>query len=341
MVLGDLEPPHLPHNAVLRKAKQERQDINLGPNNETDPIKNIFKMKYGLHAGTIHSIAFDPFFVQYWTLEQMATYVQYPNYLSIDATGSLVKKLKLPNGELSSHIYLYQIVCETPTAKMPVFQMLSAAQRTNAILYWLFEIRRIGSLHKISFRCPQQIVCDFDRALMGAIVRAFGNCNNLKEYLSTCYLLLANKNDKPPGCFLRLNISRYVSLKTVWKIFTSVHPNVKTFYIMIMCLLSRATDFIELKQIVRAAIILCSSENVGKDGNQQDTLAEKSRILLCQKIRGIPDVERVADWGTEIGRDVDDSDLLLTDIYQNDIYHDSEKLTSAKNNAMIAWVDVF
>lgn len=73
------------------------------------------------------------------------------------------------------YVYLYQIVCETPTVKMPVFQMLSAAQHTNAILYWLLEIRRIGSLHKKSFSCPQQVVCDFDRALMDAIVRAFSN----------------------------------------------------------------------------------------------------------------------------------------------------------------------
>lgn len=57
MTLGDSEPPYLPRNTVLRKAKQERQDINLGASHETDPIKSILKMKYGLHAGTIHSIA--------------------------------------------------------------------------------------------------------------------------------------------------------------------------------------------------------------------------------------------------------------------------------------------
>jgi len=267
--------------------------------------------------------------------------MQYPNYISIDATGSLVKKLKLPNGELSSHIYLYQIVCETPTAKMPVFQMLSAAQHTNAILYWLFEIRRIGSLHKTSFPRPQQIVCDFDRALMGAIVRAFGNCNDLKEYLSICFLSIVNKNEKIPTCFLRLDISHYVSFITRWKIFTSVHPKVKTFYIIIMCLLTRTTDFTVLQQIVRAAIILCSSENVGKDENQRDTLAEKSRILLCNKIRGVPDIDEIADRGTEIGRDVDELDLLLTDINQGDIYQNSGKLNSTDNNAMIAWVNTF
>jgi len=75
MDLGNLEPPHLPGNKVLRKAKQERHDINLGANHETDPINNILKMKYELHAGTIYTISLDPFFVHYWTLEQIAVYM--------------------------------------------------------------------------------------------------------------------------------------------------------------------------------------------------------------------------------------------------------------------------
>jgi len=150
---------------------------------------------------------------------------------------------------------------------------------------------------------------------MGAIVRAFSNCNDIKEYLSVCFLLITNKQGKMPTCFLRLDISHYVSFITRWKIFTSVHPKVKTFYIMIMCLLTRTTDFTDLQQIVRAAIILCFSENVGKDENQQDSLAEKSRFFLCDKIRGMPNIE-IADRGTEISRDVDEiiSNLLLTDV---------------------------
>lgn len=75
------------------------------------------------------------FFVHYWTQEQMTIYLKNPNNISIDATGSLVKKLRKVNGELSAHIYLYEIVAETPSIKMPVFQMLSEVQNTNAILY--------------------------------------------------------------------------------------------------------------------------------------------------------------------------------------------------------------
>lgn len=80
-----------------------------------------------------------------------------------------------------------------------------------------------------------------------------------------------------------------------------------------MCLLSRTIDFTDLQQIVRAAIIFCSSENVRINDNQQETLAEKSRISLCKKIRGVSDVDIIADIrDIEIGCDVkDESDLLL------------------------------
>lgn len=41
---------------------------------------------------------------------------------------------------------------------------------------------------------------------------------------------------------------------------------------MILCLLTKTTNFTDLQQIVRAAIIFCSSENVEKDESQQDFL---------------------------------------------------------------------
>lgn len=68
---------------------------------------------------------------------------------------------------------------------------------------------------------------------------------------------------------------------------------------------------------------LFSSENIGKDENEQDTLAEKCRVLLCNKIRGVPNVNEIVDRGTEISREVDESDLILTDINQGDIYTNS------------------
>lgn len=113
MDFGDSLPPHLPNLDTLRKAKQERKDKVLSFTLGVDPVQSIVKMKFEQHIGSIHGIALDLFFVHYWTPEQMATYILNPHRISIDATGSLVKKLNKPNPELSPHIYLYEIVCET------------------------------------------------------------------------------------------------------------------------------------------------------------------------------------------------------------------------------------
>ena len=81
---------------------------------------------------------------------------------------------------------------------------------------------------------------------------------------------------------------------------------------------------------MRATIILCSSENVGKDKNQPNTLAEISRILLYNKIKRVPDTDEIADQRIEISRDVDESDLLLTDINPGNTCQNNEKLHSDK-----------
>lgn len=96
---------HLSNINVLCKAKEERCNIDLGIS-VSDPVESIKRMKYEIHAGHIHSIELDQFFVHYWTQQQMAIYLRYPNFIC-DAKGLLVKKLKLPNNELSAHIYLY------------------------------------------------------------------------------------------------------------------------------------------------------------------------------------------------------------------------------------------
>lgn len=47
---GDNEPAHLLNVSVLRKAKEQRHNVDLGIS-VSDPIENIKRMKYGIHAG--------------------------------------------------------------------------------------------------------------------------------------------------------------------------------------------------------------------------------------------------------------------------------------------------
>jgi len=78
----------------------------------------------------IHNIGIDPFYCMYWTQEQLLMYKKTPKqddncFLTIDATGSIAKKLRLPNGETSSHIFLYESVCVSDLGNFPSFQMIS------------------------------------------------------------------------------------------------------------------------------------------------------------------------------------------------------------------------
>lgn len=61
MDFGDLEPPYLPNNNVLRTAKEQEKNKDLGIS-LIDPIQSVTKMKYECHVGNIHNIGFDPFF---------------------------------------------------------------------------------------------------------------------------------------------------------------------------------------------------------------------------------------------------------------------------------------
>ena len=99
MDMFDDEPPHLYKETVLRKAKQERRDFQLKITDK-NPIISLHGMKYGSYVGSIHSIGQDPFFVHYWTAIQIAIYLKYHDSVCIDATGFLVTKMKLPNGEV-------------------------------------------------------------------------------------------------------------------------------------------------------------------------------------------------------------------------------------------------
>lgn len=229
MDLYDSEPSHLYKTPILRKAKQERQDLNLQIKGSC-VYTSLQNMKYFNHAGSIHSIGYDPFFIHYWTPEQMTIYLEYHDILYIDATGSIIKKLKLPNGELSPHIYLYQAVTNTFNYMMPVFQMLSAAQNVNAIQYWLTEFLRIGSSRKANFPVPQTVVCDFDMALLNAIAKAFTQHSNLKHYLTTCFTLIVQQHTiEKPKCFIRLDICHYIHMVSRRKCLLKLNPKVKNF----------------------------------------------------------------------------------------------------------------
>ena len=98
-------------------------------------MENLLSLKY--HEGSeraIHGIGLDPFFVHYWTKEKEIPYKTFPKKLYFDGSESVVKCIRLPDGEFSSHMYIFQACIEVNGRTVPIFQMISTSRNTVALL---------------------------------------------------------------------------------------------------------------------------------------------------------------------------------------------------------------
>jgi len=141
MTFGDNIPPILYDATVLRKAKQAELDKRLQLHN-TDPVQNLHMAKCTRFMRTIHNIGLNPFYCMYWSLEQQLMYKKAHKqdincFLTIDATGSIGKKLRLPNKEKSPHLFLYECMYVSEFGNFPAFQMVC---KTGRIYYKLFFV---------------------------------------------------------------------------------------------------------------------------------------------------------------------------------------------------------
>lgn len=231
MSFGNVEPAHLYNENVLRKAKQLEKDRILGLSNVTDPILSIAKLKYNSEfAGFIREIGMDKFYVMYWSNEQIFLYKKFnkkinkTGVLSIDATGSLFKRINRPDGS-SNVIFLYQIVAPFDDKILPVCQIISEKHDTNMLSYWLREWLRTP------VPCPSEIVVDYSLALLNAVSLAFNDVN-LNTYVEQCMTFLENFDDmQKPKCIIRIDIAHIIKQVCHWKCFNDKHMRIKDFYV--------------------------------------------------------------------------------------------------------------
>lgn len=192
MEQDDIEPPHLYSANILRVAKHEIMQKNYI---DKDPLKALHLMKLDSLQNVIHNIGLNPFFVHYWTNHQLNVYRTYTtgetSCINIDATESIIRKIKRPDKTKTKHIFLYNCIVNSKTNGLfPVCQMLSESHHTNAIQYWLMEWIRSGA------PCPHEAVCDASRALLTAVVRSFTGYFTIEEYSDAC------KTNNLPLCYI-------------------------------------------------------------------------------------------------------------------------------------------
>jgi len=100
-------------------------------------------IKYNSAYGSaIHDIGYDKFFVYLWSNKQIQIYKELYSKIvtpciSFDATCGCCRKIKRPNNNLSSHLFLYEGVMETYGKSFTVLSMISEQHDTLSICIWL------------------------------------------------------------------------------------------------------------------------------------------------------------------------------------------------------------
>jgi len=229
---GDKIPANVYEKSVLRKCKQEESDLVLGITIKC-PIMSLIQFKHTKYAGSIHFISADPLIVHYWTPCQLVFYKSIrKSYvrLTIDATGSIVKKIKRTTQNiLSSHIFLYEGDLSSDEFQVSVLQMISEKQNTFTIYSWLQLWLNDGVLP------PQETVTDCSMALLGAIARAFCGGITVNFYVNTCLDILMHGKSSARHqlqCYMRIDIAYLIKLVCRWKCWQGINTqHLKQFFV--------------------------------------------------------------------------------------------------------------
>lgn len=305
---------------TLRKAKQESKDKRLGITSWC-PIQSLIEFKHNSsYSGSIHSIGVDPFFVYYWMNYQISIYKDISkNYtkLSVDASGGFMKKIKRTSlGLLSGHIFLYSDIISTPFGHIPVTQMVSESHTTLSIFQWLAVWISSG------LRPPNEVVCDYSRALLAAISRAFCGRIGVNNYVNHTFKVLIGVEKTIPETYIRLDVAHMIKIFCRIKCLAGEkNKYLKEFYVRGFRLLMTSEDLKTFETILEALFTVMLSETDGWI-NDVETPSERSRIYLLELIKG----EKIDELENETTADLEYS----TD-FKNDADNDENEHTSINN----------
>ncbi|CAH2088953.1 unnamed protein product [Euphydryas editha] len=246
---GEQAAPIIPNAPALNQIRYEGKKIRLGVQGTLwDSLKHLKHNNVEYHD-VIRQVGFDKFFIFYWTNQQTDLFNDLLTLnpgVSLDATGSVVRKI--PYGENYHHgpIFLYQIIIHIGSITVPVCccQMLTERHDTKIIAFWLYE--RISAKAHV----PPEVVADMSDALQNGICMAFCNMT-YKQYLSNCYTFLMKKSKVLPRTYLRIDIAHLIHSVATEISFSSVKFVVKDFYLRAIGLMSTLENFTDIEKMMK------------------------------------------------------------------------------------------
>lgn len=276
---GDVEPSIIPNSAVLLKAKEQALIDRYGFLHINPSLNLLESAKQGKYHGAIHNVGLLEFFCIYWSTEQQLLYKSRnkknsTGFMTIDATGGVIRR----NSKCEPPMFLYQCMFVNDDGSIPVFQMVSADHKAMHIAYFLQKIISVGN------EPPRMVICDFSWAILIAISQVFAKSIDLRNYLKKCYNILNNFNDTLPYCFIRLDVSHFVSMISRWNCLKQKEKLlVRKFYLRCLCQAYKMTSLEELCTFFEAILVVALSEYIGFNQNGKE-LPSESRLRYLNNI---------------------------------------------------------
>lgn len=148
MQIGDPEPPIIPSDAVLRKAKEECRNEFLGIQKNSKLIESLVELKKAPKTGTyLRDDGILKTTIPYWSKKQIEIHNKiqktFGHSISVDASSGVSRKIRR-KGVYSPSIFLYNIVSHIGKTIVPVAQLLSEKQDTATIIHWFSDLIKCG-----------------------------------------------------------------------------------------------------------------------------------------------------------------------------------------------------
>lgn len=252
----------------------------------------------------IQSLGAEPFYVSYWCTSEINTYRLYCRHnkcpqILIDATGSLVCKIKLLTGRLSRHIFLHKITANNPqiNCTFSVAHLLSERHNNHSIGMWLGEWMRSDILY------PKVVVMDHSLALIMAAVSTFTQYSTLTKYLWVCSSFLRGDSSQGeiPMCFIRHDFNHVMKNITSWPEFkdslgkqntntnkrmprSRKNKKLKNFYCRSLGLVIASTRYNDIKFLLKRIFTVALHEEDGINEEGSPTDCELAKQYLKRRI---------------------------------------------------------
>lgn len=261
--------------SVLSTAKNSAK---LASYLDKDAIIALFKMKFGIHIHSIQDIGYHPFFVRYLTNNQLNAVRRFRSQFQklrgcIDSTGRLVQPIRYPISLPSKHTFMHAFSLKCEAGQMMVSQMLSIESTTREYINWLNANIQLG------FPVFDEIVSDYSRAILTAVVKVYSKCKSIEEYADLL------REEELQTTKIAIDIAHFMKKYAIF--FKNLGRKLKTFYMCLIGHLTQCTSEEEAEILIKKIFIVSQAETEGHlpDGTQTQCL--KAIISLEAEITGM------------------------------------------------------